>query len=149
MYRCIGLGILNHWITICRRLLQSSKIDFDNYESKSNLNRLCRLESLQFRRIFISLVVLFMYINFHPDYLSRFAITISRSARRPKKLIFNPHGRIFSCLILQKTGALWNCLPPRLTTLGSLTETKRHLRILHCKVSVRLHWYPFDVQSLI
>ena len=101
------------------------------------MNRLCHLESLQFRRIFISLVVLFKYINFHPEYLSRFAITISRSARRPKKLIFNSHGRIFSSLFLQKTGSLWNCLPPRLTTLDSLSEFKRHLRIHIAK-------YQFD-----
>ena len=44
---------------VCRRLLRSVKIDFDNFESKSNWNWLCHLESLQFRRIFISLVVLF------------------------------------------------------------------------------------------
>ena len=43
---------------VCRRLLRSAKIDFDIFESKSNLNRLCHLEYLQFRRIFISLVVL-------------------------------------------------------------------------------------------
>ena len=101
---------------VCRRLLKSAKITFDINESKSNLNRLCHLEFLLF-------------------YLSTSIST--QNSPPPQKLIFNSHGRIFSSLFLQKTDALWNCLPPRLTTLDSLSEFKRHLRIHNAK-------YQFD-----
>ena len=121
---------------ICRCLLRSAKIDFDRYESKNNLNRLCNLESLHFRRTCISITVLFKYIHWHPDYLSRFDINISSSARRPNKLIFNSHGRISSSLFLHKIGKLWNCLPPRLTSQDSLSKFQQQYR-LHVK-SVKL-----------
>ena len=122
---------------VCRRLLKLAKITFDIYESKSNLNRLCHLESLQFRRIFISLVVLFKYINFHPEYLSRFAITIScHVVPVGPKSSFLTHMVVFFHPFSYRKLVLFG-LPPRLTTLDSLSEFKRHLRIHIAK-------YQFD-----
>ena len=44
---------------VCRRFLRSKNIQFDLHETKDNLNRLCNLQSLQFRRQLLSLIALF------------------------------------------------------------------------------------------
>ena len=88
-----------------------------------------KLESLQFRRVYISLTVLFKFIHHHSDHLQRFQITITPSARRPNKLVFQSHGRFSSSLFLHKIGTLWNCLVPQLTSVTSLPEFRKALRL--------------------
>ena len=61
--------------------------------------------SLQFRCTYISLAVLFKFIHFHFDYLQHFQITITRSARRPNKLVFQSH-RLFFSLPAQNWGSM-------------------------------------------
>ena len=114
---------------VCRRLLKSAGMSFDRYETKENLNKLCMLESLHFRRTCMSLITLFKIIHNNPRYLSTFNITVTRSERRPNKLLFNTHGRISSSLFLHKVGKLWNCLPPAITKLASLPEFKKAVRL--------------------
>gem|GEM_PF-6289982 len=118
---------------VCRRLLKSGRIEFDINESKDTLNRSCQLESLSFRRLYISIIVLFKYIHFNPHYLALSHITITKSARRPNKLVFNSHGRIASSLFLHQIGNLWNCLPPQLTSITSLPKFKKQFHEHLCK----------------
>lgn len=112
---------------VCRRFLRSSKIAFDPLESKENLNLMCGLQSLEYRRQYISLVILFKIIHLNPEYLARFKIMISSSARRPNKLVFNAHGRHMSKLFFHSVGRLWNSLPAELTAINSLAEFKTQL----------------------
>ena len=78
-----------------------------------------------------------LIIHNNPRYLSTFNITVTRSERRPNKLLFNTHGRISSSLFLHKVGKLWNCLPPAITKLASLPEFKKavHLHLFNIKFS--------------
>ena len=126
---------------VCRRLLRSAKVTSDPHESKDNLNSLCVLESLQYRRLYLSMIIMFKYVHFHPDYLASFHILKSRSERRPNKLIFNNHGRISSSLFLHRIGKLWNCLPPSLTSIDSLSQFRQALRV---------HWakYTFTCRGI-
>ena len=107
---------------VWRRILLSSNIPFDRQESKENLNKMCQVESLQWRRQVLSLVILFKYIHSRPDYLATFHITITKSARRPNKLVFNRHGRALSSMFLFRIGTLWNCLPPQTTAILCLAD---------------------------
>ena len=112
---------------LCRRYLRTKEVAFNPHESKENLNILCHLQSLHFRRQILSLVVLFKFIHHHSDYLAQFRISLSSSKRRPNKLVFQSHGRYSSSLFLHKTGKLWNSLPPAITSLDSLVEFKKQL----------------------
>lgn len=114
---------------VCRRFLKSKKIHFDVHETKENLNILCHLQSLEFRRQLLSLTVLFKIIHSHPEYLARFQIKLSTSARRPNKLNFPDHGTQVSSLFLFKTGRLWNCLPPSITSLDAVNLFRRQLSL--------------------
>jgi len=126
---------------VCRRFLKRKSIPFDSHETKENLNKLCLLQSLHFRRQFLSLVVLFKFIHDFPHYLSRFNITISKSSRRPNKLVFNSHGTLLSSLFMHKIGTLWNCLPPHITSLKSIGEFKQQVR-------AHLFNYQFDCRGI-
>ena len=104
---------------ICRTFLRAKKIPFARHETKENLNRQCFLESLQYRRQTLSLFLLHKHIYTHPDYLSAFNVSLSKSARRPNKLVFSTHGTTRSKLFIHRIGTLWNCLPPTLTSIES------------------------------
>lgn len=114
---------------ICRCYLRSQKIEFDQHETKENLNILCNLESLQFRRQSHSLVTLFKIIHNHSEYLTQFCISVTTSKRRPNKLVFHSYSRLLSSLFFYRTGQLWNCLPPVVTAIESLEEFKKQLKI--------------------
>ena len=45
----------------CRCILRSANVAIDQYESKNNLNKLCFLESLSYRRTYLCIIVLFKY----------------------------------------------------------------------------------------
>lgn len=107
---------------VVRRFLSRKNIPFNRDDHKSDLNAAAFLESLQYRRQFMHLIILFKYIHFHPQYLAMFHITLSHSPRRPNKLNFNAHGRHLSTLFLYQTGRLWNCLPPSITELTTLAD---------------------------
>ena len=55
--------------------------------------------------------------------------------------VFNNHGRISSSLFLHRIGKLWNCLPPSLTSIDSLSQFKQELRV---------HWakYTFTCRGI-
>ena len=59
-------------------LLRSARVTFNPHESKDNLNSLCVLESFQYRRLYLSMIM-FKYVHFDPDYLANFRILKSRS----------------------------------------------------------------------
>lgn len=126
---------------ICRRYLRSMKVVFDIHETKESLNMKCNLQSLKYRRQFLSIVILFKYIHFHPDYLQRFNLAISKSARRPNKLVINCHGTQMSSLFLLKAAKLWNCLPPSTTSLDNLVAFKKQYLIHTYK-------YRFDCRGI-
>ena len=48
---------------VCRAFLRKKAVQFDTHETKENLNKLCFLESLHYRRQHISLVLLFKYVK--------------------------------------------------------------------------------------
>jgi len=110
---------------VCRSYLRSKNIKYNVHERKENLNRLCFLESLQFRRQFLCLIILFKYIHYTPQYLSQFNILITTSQRRPNKLVLASHGQRISNLFLHKICTLWNCLPPSITSIKSLSEFRK------------------------
>ena len=127
---------------VCRRYLRSRKIHFDKHESKENLNILCCLESLQYRRQFLSLIQFFKIVHNHPDYLHSAGLSVSSSVRRPNKICFNSHGTTQSTLFFHRIGKLWNCLPPKVTSITSLVQFKRHLRVLTYKYNASCKGIP-------
>ena len=127
---------------ICRRLLKSCHQNFEYDESKENLNKLCSLQSLKYRRQIISLVTLFKFIHFHPNYLEQFNIYITKSTRRPNKLVFNNHGRVLSSLFMHRIGTMWNCLPPSLTSLDNLSKFTCALRHFTLKYQFSCNGIP-------
>ena len=108
-------------------ILKSSNTTFDKFETKENLKKLCIIQSLHFRRQFLSLVTLFRCIHSHPNYLAMFHITVTKSERCPNKLVFHSHGRILSSMFLFQAGTLWNCLPPTITSIINIAGFKREL----------------------
>ena len=127
---------------ICRRILKSCHQNFEYDESKENLNKLCSLQSLKYRRQIISLVTLFKFIHFHPNYLEQFNIYITKSTRRPNKLVFNNHGRVLSSLFMHRIGNMWNCLPPSLTSLDNLSKFTCALRHFTLKYQFSCNGIP-------
>ena len=103
---------------------------------------LCSLQSLKYRRQIISLVTLFKFIHFHPNYLEQFNIYITKSTRRPNKLVFNNHGRVLSSLFMHRIGNMWNCLPPSLTSLDNLSKFTCALRHFTLKYQFSCNGIP-------
>ena len=112
---------------VCRRILKSFNIPVDFHESKGNLNEMCHLQSLKYRRQYLSLILMYKFIHFHPEYLERFNVSVTHSARRPNKLVFKKHGKYLSSLFIFRIGMLWNCLPPAITAVSNLSDFKNIL----------------------
>ena len=128
---------------ICRRYLRNKKISFAIYETKESLNMKCNLQSLKYRRQFLSIIILFKFIHYHAEYLCKFNLAVSKSARRPNKLVINSHGTQLSSLFLLKTAKLWNCLPPDITSLENLTAFKKRFRAHTYKYCFDCNGIPF------
>ena len=62
-----------------------------------------------YRRQFLSLITLFqVFFIFIQTFLNKLMyIIITKSTRRPNKLVFNSHGIVISYLFLYRTGTLW------------------------------------------
>ena len=116
----------NH-TNVARKYLLRKKVNVDRCETKSQQNALCDLESLQFRRQVSALVTLIKLIHISPEHLQHFHLSLSSSPRRPNKININYHGVRFSSLFSNKAAMLWNCLPPSLTAITSLSEFKHSL----------------------
>ena len=111
-----------------RTLLFKMNIQFDRYETKSTLNSLAKLESLQFRRHFMAIVYFFKLVHYDPEYLDSCGLLKSSSARRPNKFKIPRYKRFSSSLFLYKICRYWNCLPPNLTSLSNIVAFKSRLR---------------------
>ena len=98
--------------SLCRKLDITYQFD----EPKSSLNKLCTLQSLQFRRQILCLVSLQKIIFRHPQYLARFNFRVSSSHRRPNHIILPPHSRMLSQQFFFQFACLWNTLPDSLTS---------------------------------
>ena len=106
----------------CRRLLKSAGIILINMKLKIFLKQALHVST--------SLTVLCKFIHFHSDYLQCFQIAITHSARRPKQFVFQY--RFFS--LPAQNWDSWNCLPPLLTTITSLLEFRKALRLRPAKI---------------
>ena len=60
---------------ICSVILKAAHVSFDYRESKENLYKLCSLESLSYRRLYISVVALFKIIHKQPDNIATLNVT--------------------------------------------------------------------------
>ena len=108
-----------------RSYLRRRKFRFAFDTPKQDLNAFAKLESLQYRRQFISLVTLHKFIFKYRNTLAQFSFNISRSERRPNKIILPKALTTSKSLFLFKTSLLWNCLPPTLTSESSVHVFKR------------------------
>ena len=100
------------------------------------------IESLLYRRQFLSLVTMHKFIFKYRRCLASFHFNITQSARRPNKIILPKAKTTSKSLFLFQTSLLWNCLPPRLTAEPSIIVFKNELRKLTCKHSASLSGMP-------
>ena len=112
---------------IARRICRKSQIPIEYDERKSELNKKCGLESLQFRRQTLCLVALHKIIHKFPQYLAAANLSLTSSTRRPNKLLLPKPGTISRRQFYFRTACLWNCLPPKITAIESRTTFKRYL----------------------
>ena len=130
-----------------RSYLRRRKFRFVFDTPMQDLNAFAKLESLQYRRQFISLVTLHKFIFKYRNTLAQFSFNISRSERRPNKIILPKALTTSKSLFLFKTSLLWNCLPPTLTSESSVHVFKRELRKHSCQYSCLLAGMPLPCSS--
>ena len=125
-----------------RSYLRKRKIQIDFNTPKQDLNKKANIESLLYRRQFLSLVTMHKFIFKYRRCLASFHFNITQSARRPNKIILPKAKTTSKSLFLFQTSLLWNCLPPRLTAEPSIIVFKNELRKLTCKHSASLSGMP-------
>ena len=125
-----------------RSYLRKRKIQIDFNTPKQDLNKKANIESLFYRRQFLSLVTMHKFIFKYRRCLASFHFNIMQSARRPNKIILPKAKTTSKSLFLFQTSLLWNCLPPRLTAEPSIIVFKNELRKLTCKHSASLSGMP-------